>query len=137
MKNILIVGGSQGIGNAITKELLQDSNNNIYIVDKNPPILKDDRITFFKANLTVGNYEFLQQYVEIIDEVIITAGVGRLNFFSDVKLEEIKTTFNVNTFPTINLVKMFYDKLVSSDDFYFAVITSIAGIVASPLYSLY
>ena len=49
----------------------------------------------------------------------------------------IGTYFNVNTIPVIRIIKHFYDKLSSNDDFYCGVMVSIAGFMSSPFFSLY
>ncbi len=49
----------------------------------------------------------------------------------------ITTYFNVNTIAVIRVVKHFYDRLLSNDDFYCGVMVSIAGFMSSPFFSLY
>ena len=49
----------------------------------------------------------------------------------------IATYFNVNTIAAIRVIKHFYDRLLSQDDFYCGVMVSIAGFMSSPFFSVY
>jgi short-subunit dehydrogenase len=49
----------------------------------------------------------------------------------------IATYFNVNTIAVIRVIKHFYDKLLSKDNFYCGVMVSISGFLSSPFFSLY
>lgn len=137
MRSAMIVGGANGLGLSLATKLSEDNFKSIYIIDKNPPIHSLDKFKFIKTNLVSTNFDFIHDIIDEIDTVYITAGIGRLSFFSDVVLPEIDINFNINTLPTIKIAKIFYKKLKSKNKFTFVVITSIAGFVSSPLYSLY
>ena len=68
---------------------------------------------------------------------MITAGFGKLALFRDVSENYIKNSFNVNTIPVLLLIKRFYSKLESEDDFYCGVMVSIAGFLSSPFFAVY
>ena len=72
-----------------------------------------------------------------VDTLIITAGVGRLDYFQNITTTEIETSFRINSIAVVELVQAFYSKIASNENFYCAVMSSIAGIVSSPLYSVY
>lgn len=139
MKKVLVVGGANGIGLAIATELASRPNTEkVYIVDKAP--LKDeykrDKIKGFQFDLTETDYSFFDQFQDI-DALMITAGFGRLALFKDVEESHIINSFNVNTVAVIRVIKHFYDKLLSKDDFYCGVMVSIAGFMSSPFFSVY
>ena len=49
----------------------------------------------------------------------------------------IPLSFNVNTIPVMRIIKRFYHKLESQQNFYCGVMVSIAGFMSSPFFSIY
>lgn len=139
MKNVLVVGGANGIGLSIAKVLSSKNEiERVYIVDKAPLAKEyaDDKIISFQFDLTSSDYSIFDKFTDI-DGLVITAGFGRLALFNDIPEEMIATYFNVNTIAVIRVIKHFYCKLLSSQDFYCGVMVSIAGFMSSPFFSLY
>lgn len=139
MKNVLVVGGANGIGLAIAKVLSSKQEiERVYIVDKAPLAdeYADDKIISYQFDLTSPDYSIFDKFSDI-DGLMITAGFGRLALFDDIPEEMIATYFNVNTISVIRVIKHFYNKLLSNQDFYCGVMVSIAGFMSSPLFSLY
>ena len=139
MKKILVVGGANGIGLSMAHILAERAETEkVYVVDK--AILaqefKHEKIESLQFDLTSNDYSVFDRFNDI-DGLIITAGFGRLALFKDIPEEMIATYFNVNTIPVIRIIKHFYDKLSSNDDFYCGVMVSIAGFMSSPFFSLY
>ena len=139
MKKILVVGGANGIGLSMAHILAKrPETEKVYVVDKAE--LKEEyrheKIEIVKFDLTSNDYSVFDRFNDI-DGLIITAGFGKLALFKDIPEEMIGTYFNVNTIPVIRIIKHFYDKLSSNDDFYCGVMVSIAGFMSSPFFSLY
>lgn len=132
----MVVGGAGGVGAALTSELLINGYKKVYIVDRNEPDFYSENIEYIKFNLVSDDVEILKKYDEI-DTLIITAGIGRLDYFSTNSKIEIETVFKVNAVSVTEIINVFYDKISSNNSFYCAVMSSIAGMVSSPLYSLY
>lgn len=132
----MVVGGAGGMGAAITLELLDRGYEKVYVVDRGEPDYTADGIEYVKFNLVSDDIASLKKYDDI-DTLIITAGIGRLDYFSTNSKVEIETTFKVNAVATTELLNLFYDKISGEEDFYCAVMSSIAGMVSSPLYALY
>lgn len=139
MKRVLVVGGANGIGLSIAKVLTAKTDiEKVYIVDKAPlsPAYQEEKIESYQFDLTSADYSVFDRF-EDIDGLIITAGFGRLALFNDIPEEMIATYFHVNTIAVIRVIKHFYKKLLSRDDFYCGVMVSIAGFMSSPFFSLY
>ena len=139
MKKALVVGGANGIGLSVATELAnRDDVEKIYIIDKAP--LSDEFVnTKFEAHqfdLTQEDYSIFEKFQDI-DTLMITAGFGRLSLFKNVDESIIPLSFNVNTIPVMRIIKRFYDKLESQQDFYCGVMVSIAGFMSSPFFSVY
>ena len=139
MKNVLIVGGANGIGLSIAKVLsARLETERIYIIDKAPlsDEYKEEKIESYQFDLTNDDYSILDQFADI-DGLMITAGFGKLALFEDIDEKMIPLYFNVNTIAVIRVIKHFYDRLLSKKDFYCGVMVSIAGFMSSPFFSLY
>lgn len=139
MKRALVVGGANGVGLAIATSLAgRGEMERVYIVDKAKldGRYQNPKIKSFEFDLTTGDYSFFDNFSDI-DTLMITAGFGRLALFKDISDEQIVDYFNVNTISAIRVIRHFYGKLSSEDDFYCGVMVSIAGFLSSPFFSIY
>ena len=139
MKKALVVGGANGIGLSIATELANSSDvEKVYIVDKVPLSEEfiNDKFEVYQFDLTQEDYSIFDK-LQDIDTLMITAGFGRLALFKDVDESVIPLSFNVNTIPVMRIIKRFYNKLESQQDFYCGVMVSIAGFMSSPFFSIY
>lgn len=139
MKNALVVGGANGIGLSIATELAKRTDvEKVYIIDK--ATLSDEfanaKLESYQFDLTLEDYSIFDKFQDI-DTLMITAGFGRLALFKDVDESVIPLSFNVNTIPVMRIIKRFYNKLESQQDFYCGVMVSIAGFMSSPFFSIY
>lgn len=139
MKRILIVGGANGIGLSIAHELAgRDTTEKIYIVDKAPlqECFSHSKIESFQFDLTSSDYGFFDRFSDV-NALMITAGFGRITLFKNLSEQHIIDSFNVNTISVIRLIKRFYEKLESKEDFYCGVMVSISGFMSSPIAAVY
>ena len=139
MKNVLVVGGANGIGLSIATELASRTDvERVYIVDKATIAKEYVNIKFetYQFDLTNEDYSIFDKF-QNIDALMITAGFGQLALFKDVEESVIPLSFNVNTIPVMRIIKRFYHKLESQQDFYCGVMVSIAGFMSSPFFSIY
>lgn len=139
MKRVLIVGGANGIGLSIAKVLTAKRETElVYIVDKAPLAeeYQEEKIKSFQFDLTCEDYSIFDKFADI-DGLMITAGFGKLALFEEIDEKMIPLYFNVNTVAVIRVIKHFYDRLLSNENFYCGVMVSIAGFMSSPFFSLY
>ena len=146
MKNVLIVGGSNGIGKSIAIQLLKKGINQITIVDKTPVdnsglsdeivLLFQKYVTFIPCNLVTDDYLVFEGLTEI-DTLVITAGFGRLTRFEGLTECEIINLIKCNLMAPIRVIKKYYEKICSDKPFYTSVMVSISGRLVSPYYSVY
>ena len=141
MKKAVIIGGSNGIGLAISFNLLKKKYH-IIIVDRSEPkeeYFKGKDITYVKCDLKdfdVSIFEELSKDKDI-ELLMITAGFGRVSRFENLDLTEIKNQMQVNAVSIMEIIKCFYNRILSSKKFYTGVMVSIAGRISSPLFSTY
>ncbi|MBR4880340.1 MAG: SDR family NAD(P)-dependent oxidoreductase [Clostridia bacterium] len=68
---------------------------------------------------------------------MITAGFGRVCDFEYLHPAEIDNLFKVNSAAAIKIISAFYDRIKANEPFYCGVMGSIAGLVSSPMFSVY
>lgn len=139
MRKALVVGGANGIGLSIATELAKREDiEKVYIVDKAAIAgeFMNPKFEEYQFDLTQQDYSIFDKFLDI-DTLMITAGFGRLALFENVDESMIPLYFNVNTIPVLRLVKRFYHKLQSQEDFYCGVMVSVAGFMSSPFFSIY
>lgn len=135
-KKALVVGGSNGVGLAMVNKLLKNNCEKIIIVDKVVPCIENEKVEFLNVDLTDCDFDIFKDYQDI-DTLIITAGFGRTAPFETIQGKEIENSFKVNSIAVINIIREYYSKLLEEKDLYCAVMGSIAGMISSPLFSLY
>ena len=139
IRQILVVGGANGIGLSIATELAnRNSTDIVYVVDKIP--LKGQyshpKIQSFLFDLSKDDYTFFDRFSSI-NALMITAGFGRLALFKDISEQHIIDSFNVNTISVLRIIKRFYPKMEECEDFYCGIMDSIAGWLSSPFFAVY
>lgn len=134
--NAIVIGGSNGIGMSMALTLVRRGAQ-VHIVDRVAPDMPlADNMTYTEVNLLDNDYSFLEAFTDI-DALFITAGFGRVAPFEMIIPKEIDTSFQVNTIAAIHVLHHYFDRMRSSQPFYCAVMGSIAGLVVSPLFTLY
>lgn len=141
MRKAVVVGGSNGIGLAIAKELVA-RDYYVNIVDLREPeegILPKDRFAFIKSNLLDFDEELFQKLSGDlhIDFLMITAGFGRVAELENLHLAEVNNVLEVNSVAAIKIIRIFYDRIKNESPFYCGIMGSIAGLVSSPMFSVY
>lgn len=146
MNRALVVGGNSGIGLSLATELWKKGYEKIYIVGKacvrEEDVPEKYRDSFLKAvqqfqlDLTLEEYTVFDE-IQDIDTLIITAGFGRVALFEDLYEKEIDNLVKCNALGIMRIIKKYYSKIASPTPFYAMVMGSIAGHVASPLFSVY
>ncbi len=137
MKQALVIGGSNGIGMALSLQLLENDYN-VIIADRTKPDFdyNKNRVKYVQINLLNDDYSFLED-CKHIDTLIITAGFGRVTKFDTILEPEISNSFQVNTISIIKILRFYLAKMQSENEFRCIVMGSISGIVSSPLFALY
>lgn len=135
MKEALVVGGSSGIGLAVALQLANDCN--VTVIDKQKPCVElPDNVSYVQFDLCTNDYSVFDSF-QNIDRLVITAGFGKVTLFENYSERELTEMMNVNATGVMRVIQHFYKKMQSSEDFYCAVMVSIAGFMSSPYLAVY
>ena len=111
--NVLLSGGSSGIGNAVLK-YFKEKGINVYSLDIKD--LDEDNVISYKVDLTDVNElirikeEFKKENIRF-DAIVNVAGKFIIDSFIEVSDEELKRLIDVNLMACINLNKIFFELL--------------------------
>lgn len=138
----VIVGGSNGIGLAIAKEFISRGYT-AEILDMAKPDASievfDGKYNYHPCNLLEFDDDLFDSLAAETDvkALMITAGFGRVADFEYLDTAEIEKLLQVNTVGGIKIVRKFYERIKSEDEFYTGMMVSIAGRISSPMFSVY
>ena len=145
MSKALVVGGNSGIGLAMALSLLKKGYEHIYIAGKDAPKAEDvgadweqfqNKTSFQRVDLAQEQYGYFDTVTDI-DTLVITAGFGRVAPFEELTEPEVTNLIKCNQLGAIRVIQKYYNKIRSQQPFYCAVMGSISGHIASPLFSVY
>ncbi len=140
-KKAIVIGGSNGIGLAISKKLI-DRGFFIEICDRSGPeegLLPADTFHHNYCDLLDFNEGLLTSLAsdQDVEVLMVSAGIGRVADFQAHHIAEIEKILTVDTVSTLKIFRVFYDRILSSTSFYAGVMGSISGWLSTPAASVY
>ena len=140
-KKVVLIGGSNGIGLAIGKKLL-DCGYTLEICDCLPPeegVLDMEKVKYHHSDLLDFDEELYTNLAhdKDVEILMITAGIGRIADFQFHHIAEIEKILTVDTVSTIKILRVFYERILAKENFYAGVMGSISGWLSSPSASVY
>lgn len=141
MKKAVVIGGSNGIGLAISKNLIERGYY-LEIFDRSGPeegSLNQESYHHNHCDLLDFDEDLFVSLVtdKDIELLMITAGIGRVADFKAHHIAEIKKIFTVDTVSTAEIIRIFYDRILSNDTFYTGIMGSISGWLSTPAAAVY
>lgn len=141
MKKAIVIGGSNGIGLAISSKLI-DLGYYVEICDRTGPdetILDPNRCHHNYCDLLELNEDLLYSLAadQDVELLMVTAGIGRIADFQYHHTAEIDKMLTVDAVSTLKIFRIFYDRILHDKTFYAGVMGSISGWMVSPSASVY
>lgn len=141
MKKAVVVGGSNGMGLAVSRKLI-DKGYYVEVLDRERgdlSILPENSYSYTFCNLLDFHEDAFTTLAqdEEVEVLFCSAGIGRVADFQAHHLAEIEKIFTVDTISTIKILRIFYSRLLSRSPFYCGVMGSISGWLSSPAASVY
>ncbi len=112
-KNYLIIGGSSGIGEALTKALANDGHS-VYVSYNENEISNDNNIVTFKHNVLTDDLD-LNILPDCIDGLVYCPGSINLMPFRRIKPEAFISDFNLQVIGAIKTIQLLLPKLKKSE----------------------
>lgn len=141
MNKALIVGGSNGIGLALSKSLIERGYF-LEICDRSEPdggMLPPESYHYTYCNLLDFDEVLFSTLASDpdVEILMITAGIGRVADFQAHHVAEIDKMLTIDTVSTIKIFRIFYDRIRGKAPFYTGVMGSISGWLSTPAASVY
>jgi 3-oxoacyl-[acyl-carrier protein] reductase len=108
MKNILIVGGSKGIGNAILLQQLE--NNRVINISRNAPEVSHANLTHY--SLDVLKDELPQ--IDNIDTLIYCPGSINLKPIGSLSIDDFRNDFEINVIGAVKTIQRYLPVLMTA-----------------------
>ena len=132
MKNILLIGGSYGIGLAIAKELQYE--NKVFIASRTNENLTDLHIThipFDALNDTLDT----TQLPEVIDGLVYCPGSINLRPFRGLKPESFEADMQINFISLVKIIQTVLPNLTASNQSSIVLFSSVAASLGMPFHT--
>lgn len=129
MKNIVIVGGSKGIGQAIVNSLVE--NNKIINISRSAPLLSHANLTHITCD--VLNDELPE--IEAIDTLIYCPGSINLKPISRLKLEDFRNDFEINVIGAVKTIQHILPKLKNGNNPSILLFSTVATKLGMPFHA--
>lgn len=132
MKNILLIGGSYGIGLELAKELQQD--NKVYVASRTNENLSElnvIHITYDAASDTLDT----SMLPDVIDGLVYCPGSINLRPFRGLKLETFESDMQINFFSMVKVVQSILPQLTASEQSSIVLFSSVAVKMGMPFHT--
>lgn len=101
MKNILIVGGSKGIGNAVLQQQLEQ--NRVFNISRTEPEFVHSNLTHFSLNVLQDELPD----IENIDALIYCPGSINLKPISGLSVDDFRNDFEINVIGAVKVIQKY------------------------------
>ena len=132
MKDILIIGGSSGIGLAITK--LMAAENNVFVASRTSEGLAGLNVKHILFDALTDTLDAVQ-LPEKIDGLVYCPGSINLRPFKGLKLETFESDMQINFFSMVKVIQSVLPQLNASTQASVVLFSSVAASVGMPFHT--
>ena len=129
MKNIVIIGGSKGIGNAILKQQLE--HNYIYNVSRNAPEITHPHLKHFSVDVLQDTLP----EIENIDSLIYCPGSINLKPISSISLDDFRKDFEINVIGAVKCIQHYLPTLKKGNKPSIVLFSTVAAKLGMPFHA--
>ncbi|WP_034058676.1 SDR family NAD(P)-dependent oxidoreductase [Lacinutrix jangbogonensis] len=105
MKNILVIGGSKGIGNAIINSLVSD--NRVFNISRTSPENAHQNLTHYTCNVLTDDLP----EIDAVDTIIYCPGSINLKPISRLKLDDFRDDYEINVIGAVKSIQHYLPQL--------------------------
>ena len=132
MKNILLIGGSYGIGLALAKELQFD--NRVFIASRTNENIADLNVTHIPFDAATDTLD-ITLLPESIDGLVYFPGSINLRPFRALKMEAFENDMQINFFNMVKVLQTVLPNLTASTQSSVVLFSSVAASMGMPFHS--
>lgn len=132
MKNILLIGGSYGIGLELAKEL--QSENNVFVASRTNENLSGLNITHIAFDATNDTLD-TTKLPDVIDGLVYCPGSINLRPFRGLKLETFESDMQINFFSMVKVIQSILPQLTASEQSSIVLFSSVAVGMGMPFHT--
>jgi 3-oxoacyl-[acyl-carrier protein] reductase len=132
MKNILLIGGSYGIGLAIAKEL--QFENNVYIASRSNENLADVKATYISFDASTDVLD-TSKLPAVIDGLVYCPGSINLRPFKGIKPEAFETDLQINFISLVKVIQSVLPNLLAAEQASIVTFSSVAASMGMPFHT--
>jgi 3-oxoacyl-[acyl-carrier protein] reductase len=132
MKNILLIGGSYGIGLAIAKELQE--GNNVFVASRTNEEIAEMNITHIPFDATTDILD-TSKLPEVIDGLVYCPGSINLRPFRGLKPEAFEQDLQINFISLVKVIQSVLPNLTASNQSSIVLFSSVAASMGMPFHT--
>jgi 3-oxoacyl-[acyl-carrier protein] reductase len=132
MKNILLVGGSYGIGLAIAKEL--QFENKVFIASRTNENIADLHVTHIPFDATTDTLD-TSKLPEVIDGLVYCPGSINLRPFKGLKPESFESDLQINFISLVKVIQTVLPNLTASNQSSIVMFSTVAVKMGMPFHT--
>lgn len=135
IRNAVVIGGTSGIGRSIAQAFAA-MGAQVTVYGRRLPEETEERTEYRRMNLLSDDLSLLSEHMDA-DAVVYAAGLGRVAGFEKITEMEITNAFRTHAEGFARVMHLFRERIFGRESFYLCVLGSIAGLISSPMLSVY
>jgi 3-oxoacyl-[acyl-carrier protein] reductase len=132
MKNILLIGGSYGIGLAIAKELQYE--NKVYVASRTNDEIAEMHVTHLPFDASTDTLD-TSKLPEVIDGLVYCPGSINLRPFRGLKPEAFEQDLQINFISLVKVIQTILPNLTASNQSSIVLFSSVAASMGMPFHT--
>ena len=129
MKNIVIIGGSKGIGNAILKQAIE--NNKVINISRNPPEISHPNLTNFQLDVLASELPDIEQ----VDVLIYCPGSINLKPIMSLGIDDFRNDFEINVIGAVKSIQKYLPTLKKGTNPSIILFSTVAAKLGMPFHA--
>jgi NAD(P)-dependent dehydrogenase (short-subunit alcohol dehydrogenase family) len=129
MRNILIIGGSKGIGNAILKQQLED--NHIHNISRNAPEISHPNLTHYSLDILTDTLPD----IDALDTIIYCPGSINLKPIGSLSIDDFRNDFEINVIGAVKTIQKYLTVLKKGENPSIVLFSTVAAKLGMPFHA--
>lgn len=129
MRNILIIGGSKGIGSAVLLQQLE--SNRVYNISRSAPELTHPNLTHFGLDVLQDELPAIDE----IDSLVYCPGSITLKPISNLSVDDFRKDFEINVIGAVKVIQKYLPVLKKGDEPSIVLFSTVAVKLGMPFHA--